>query len=131
MHLRSNGQRGKGEVASPAIRVPAIRDRELVTGDAPMVSGADGRVDGRQRGEVISRAWSASSFASGGEGEGWLEELGRRWLRSPINASICCGIGQKKGIRGCAGRWGAEGKQIEAAGSPASAEIKRIRRQML
>jgi hypothetical protein len=114
--LRSNSQRGKGEVASPAIRVSAIRDREVVAGDAPMVSGADGRVDGGQCGEVISRAWSVLLFASGGEGEGWLEELGRRWLWSPINASICCGIGQKKSISGVCWKMGSRGETNRGGG---------------
>jgi hypothetical protein len=47
-------------------------------GDAGVPSG-DGVHDEIRRSAVISRAWSASPFASSGEAERWLEQLRRPW----------------------------------------------------
>jgi hypothetical protein len=54
-------------------------------------------------------AWSSSSFASRGEGEGWLEELGRRRASGVISDEELHRLGGRirgengGGERGCEG----------------------------
>jgi hypothetical protein len=47
----------------------------LSSDDVAEVLEVNGVVDGGQRGEVITRAWSKPSIASRGGGEGRLEEF--------------------------------------------------------
>jgi hypothetical protein len=74
--------------------------------EVPVVLRGNEVVGGVQRGEGSPGARSASKINSRGEGEEQPEALGRRCLRSSINLSANCGIGQRKRIRGCVGGWG-------------------------
>jgi hypothetical protein len=68
------------ELTPARVPVNFLARRGQITniGEAPVVSDDDEGVDEDQSNEGSSMAWSSSSFASRGEGEGWLEELVRR-----------------------------------------------------
>jgi hypothetical protein len=99
------------------------------SGNVLQLPRAGGQVDGVQRDEGSSVAWSASSITSRGEGEHWPEELEWRWLQSSTKASICYMFKQMKNIRWCARVW--EGGRERPEGGGGVPEFRRNRRDVL
>jgi hypothetical protein len=85
--LRSNGQRGKGEEVSPAVRVPARCARGVDGGDVLEVTGGNGDMDEVHLDVGDLMEWSSWSIASRRDAEGRLESVrapvrfGRRFRR--------------------------------------------------